>query len=433
MRHSRTTIGFGRLCTAALTLVMAITMALCMAPCAAFADDGEAPTATNLNESEIAMTDDGACGVMAEAGATIVANALNVQTKGAKACAVLASAADSAVSITNSQLSTSGSEAPLFSSAGTLEADNVQGMATKSPLATVVETGSIIVTCSTLESSYAGNTKDTLPTSAVTLYGTSAIDATSTKRATALFQASGSTLKSAIDSGAFFYLTNTQANILLVDDALDFDADKAKLLVAAGSDVASDISPTSDTTPFGTAGKNGATVTFTAYDQKLEGDVAVDSISSVGFFLLDGSMWTGSCDITANAAGTDLADNLTVNIDATSGWVVTKNSTVSSLNIEKGGKLVDEEGKAVAIVDADGNKLVDGASDVEVAVSDTFSTAVKTTDANKPKGSAIDRTAFDEEFGTSTAFGTNGSSTSKSDEERAAELQAIIVAWFDNL
>ena len=433
MQHTSTATGLGRLFAAILALTMALAMALCMTPVAAFADDEEAATTTNLNENDISTTDDDACGVIAKAGATIIANALNVQTKGARASAVSASASDSAVSIVNSQLSTSGSEAPLLSSAGTLEAENVQGTATKSPIVSVLETGSVLVANSTLESSYAGNAKDALPTSAIALYGTSAIDATSEKRAPALFQATGSTLKSAIDSGAFFYLTNTQANILLVGNILDFDTSKAKLLMAAGSDVASDLSPTSDTASFGTAGKNGATVTLTAIEQKLEGDIVVDSISSVDIFLLDGSSWTGSCDITANAAGADLADNIAVNIDATSGWVVTEDSTVSSLNIEKGGKLVDADGKAVTIVDADGNKLVDGASDVEVAVADTFTTTVKTTDANSPKGSAIDRTAFDEEFGTSTAFGTNGTSTSPTDEERAAELQAIIVAWFNNL
>lgn len=421
-----------------LPLIMAafvaalLTAALCTAPLAAFADDGEAAVSF-LNESDIDKTDDGACGLLADAGITVIANALNVQTKGNQAAAVSTSAADSVVSITNSQLSTKGSEAPLLSSTGTLEADNVQGTAEKSPIASIVEEGSMLVANSTLESAYAGDSKGTLPTSAIVLYRTSTVDATTSQRATALFQATESALKSAISSGSFFYVTNTKASIALSGNTLDFDANKVKLLTVVGSDITSGIASSKSGSSFGAAGKNGATVTFTARNQKLEGDVEVDSISSTSFFLLDGSTWKGACDITANAAGADLADNITVNVDATSGWIVTKNSTVSSLNIEKGGKLVDENGKAVAIVDADGNTLVDGASDIEVTVADDFTTTVKTTDANKLQVSAIDRTDFDEEFGTATAFGANGSSSAKTDEERAAELQAIIVEWFRGL
>lgn len=388
---------------------------------------------SNANEAEITTTDNGACGLFADAGATIIANALTVQTKGSQAVAVATSASGGTVSIVNSQLATSGTDAPLLSSAGTMEADNVQGISDQSPIASVVEEGSLLIADSILESSYAGSSKDALPTSAIALYRSSEIDTTTSKTGTALFQASGSTLKSAIASGSFFYLTNTQANIVLFDNALDFDASKAKLLTAAGSTVTSGLTTKNAGDVHGAAGKNGATVTFTAIDQELEGDIEVDSISSASVFLLEGSMWTGSSAITANSAGTDLANNIAVNIDASSGWVVTENSTVSTLNIEKGGMLVDERGKAVTIVDADGNKLVDGASDVEVTVSEPFSTTVTTTDANKLKSSTVDRTAFDGEFGTSTAFGTNGSNTTLTDEERAAELKAIVVSWFRNL
>ena len=440
-----------------LALAIALAITLCAAPFAAFADDDAASDTAAVtdaadktsaakhglhakdtqtahsNEAEITTADDGACGLFADAGAAIIANALTVQTKGNLAAAVATSAKGGTVSIANSQLSTSGTDAPLFSSAGTIEADNIQGTASQSPIAAVVEEGCLIIASSTLESSYTDAAKDAVPTSAIALYRTTAIDTTASKIGTAKFQASGSTLTSTIESGSFFYLTNTQASIVLFENDLDFDTDKAKLLTAAGSDATSGLSTKDDDATFGTAGKNGATVTFTAIDQKLEGDIEVDSISSASLFLLEDSKWSGACDITANPAGTDRADNIIVNIDASSGWIVTDDSTISTLNIEKGGMLVDGEGKAVTIVDADGNTLVDGASDVKVAVTDAFSTTVKTTDANKLLGSTIDRTAFDGEFGTSTAFGTNGSSASLTDEERAAELKAVIVSWFRNL
>ena len=437
-----------------------LAFSLAIAPLSAFADEAsEAPaeaetTASNSGESSSAVkhalhavasqtihsndtplstTAEGACGLFVEKGATIIANALAVETKGDGAAAVATSAEGGSVSITNSQLATAGSGSPLMFSAGVVEADNVQGTAAKSALAVIEGAGSILVNSSSLASSGADSVNGTLPTSAVALYRTETIDASTDQVQTAFFQASKSSLDSAIDSGSFFYLTNTTATIVLQDNKLDFNSDKAKLLVAKGSDATSALTPSNNSTVFGTAGKNGATVSFTALDQSLSGNIEVDSISSVDFYLLDGSMWTGTSDVTANAAGADLATNITVNIDATSGWIVTEDATVSALNIAKGGKLVDADGKAVTIVDADGNKLVDGASDVKVSVTNEFSTTVKTSSANALQSATVDRTAFDEEFGTSTTFGTNGAGAAQSDEERAAELKAFIIDWFQNL
>ena len=464
MRNAARTIESLRTRTSRVALSALLALSLSAAPLTAFADDEGAAenaseeTATpetneannaaaikhglyaaatqtaHSNEAAVNTAVDAACGLYAESGATIIANALTVQTQGNQSAAVATSDTGGAISITNSTIGTSGADSPLLYSAGTVEADNVVGSAAKSALACIQGQGRIMIAGSSLASSYAGSKSDSPSANAIAIYRTDAIDTTSSQISSTLFQASGSKLASAIESGSFFYLTNTTAAIVLSDTDLDFDSEKAKLFVASGSDATSTLVPTNNTaTTYGTAGKNGATATFTALDQKLEGDIEVDSISSLDFFLLNGSTWTGAADITSNSAGADLASNIVVNVDATSGWIVTKNSTVSTLNIEKGGKLVDASGKAVTIVDADGNKLVDGASDVKVTVNDEFSTTVKTTDANRLQASAIDRAAFDAEYGTSTTFGTNGADSIVSDEERVAELQAIITEWFLNL
>ncbi len=440
---------------ARLTLSALLALSLTGAPLAAFGDDeasddgaSQATEATTVqhglyasanqtvhsNEAAVSTTADVACGLYAEGDAIIIANALTVQTQGSQSAAVATSGNGGTISIANSELSTAGADSPLLFSTGVLEADNVTGTAATSPLACIQEQGRIVIAGSSFVSAYAGSKGDSPAANAISLYHTEAIDTTSSQSAAALFQASGSKLESAIESGSFFYLTNTTAAIVLSDTDVSYDTDKAKLLVACGSDTTSTLVPTAGTaTTYGTAGKNGATATFTALDQKLEGDIEVDSISSLDLFLLDGSTWTGAASITSNSSGADLASNIVVNVDATSGWTVTADSTVSTLNIEKGGSLVDANGKSVTIVDSDGNKLVDGASNVKVTVTDEFSTTVKTTDANKLQPSIVDRTAFDEEYGTSTTFGTNGADATASDEERAAALQTIITEWFMNL
>jgi hypothetical protein len=48
---------------------------------------------------------------------------------------------------------------------------------------------------------------------------------------------------------------------------------------------------------------------------------------------------------------------VTVNLDGTSKWVVTGNSTVTNLNAAEGAQIVDEDGKTVTIV-ANGKTVV---------------------------------------------------------------------------
>ena len=222
-----------------------------------------------------------------------------------------------------------------------------------------------------------------------------------------------------------FYLTNTSAKVVLSNTELDFDSDAANLITAAGNDANN----------WGTAGSNGAIAAFTGINQDLEGNVEVDTISTVDFFLLDGSTWEGASDIVDNAKASTNAEHLNVYIDSTSEWIVTDDSTVSNLNLAKGGKLVDKQGKAVKVADADGNVLVEGASDIMVYVNDVFSTSVSTTEANAIEAADIDRSAFDEMFGITTTFGENGNAalgTTDEEQEVEATKQAII-DWFHNL
>lgn len=372
------------------------------------------------NEEDISTAAEGACGVYAASGGTVVANALSVQTAKGASAAVATSAEGGSISIANSQLKTAGTDSPLLQSAGTVEVDNVDGVANTSQIARLSGSGSIVIAGSSLASNSAGTLSSDPIANGIILYRETSGDGEQQSGKSALFQASGSTLSSNILSGAFFYLTNTTATIVLADTDLDFDTEKALLLEASANSAGT----------WGATGKNGATVTFTALDQDLDGDIDVDSLSSVDLYLLEGSKWKGAASITANSAGTALSNNITVNIDSTSGWTVTENSTVSILNIEKGGSLVDAKGKSVTIVDADGNTLVDGASDVKVSVTGEFSTTVKTSDINGLRASTIDRAAFDDQLGTSTAFGTNGTDSATADEEKAAALQQLVSEWF---
>ena len=137
--------------------------------------------------------------------------------------------------------------------------------------------------------------------------------------------------------------------------------------------------------------------------QSTSGGVTADTISSVDLYLLDGAAWIDAATVTDNAAagsGTGTASDapITVNVDGTSTWVVTKDTTISALNVASGG-----DGNTVTIV-ANGKTVVSGSGDVTVTVTGSYSTSVSAGSDTELSSDTIDRSEFDSRFGTSTAW-----------------------------
>lgn len=196
-----------------------------------------------------------------------------------------------------------GSGSPLLYSTGDIQVNNVSGTSSGSQIAGMEGLNTILIKDSTLESTVTGKTaSDPIAT---------ASSSTSPPRATRK-PAPASTPRSSrsiphsappIGSGSMFYFTNTTADVVLQNTELDFD--------------------------------------------------------------------TGAATITDNAAagsGTGTASDapITVNVDGTSTWVVTKDTTISALNVASGG-----DGNTVTIV-ANGKTVVFGSGDVTVTVTGSY-------------------------------------------------------------
>lgn len=357
------------------------------------------------NGVKISTTAGNSRGLDATYGGTIIANDMDITTQGDHSASLATDRGGGYVSVTNSTLSTAGSGSPLLYSTGDIEVDNVTGTASGSQIAGMEGLNTILINNSDLTSTITDKTASDPIANGIIIYQSTSGDAESTTGETATFQATDSTLTSKIESGAMFYVTNTQANILLSGTTLDFDSENVNLMTIAGN---------SDNN-WGTAGSNGGTVTFTADGETLSGNISVDTISSLDFYLLNGTTYTGAMEITENADASDASEApITVSVSSDSTWVVTADTTITNLNAEDGAKIVDADGKTVTIV-ADGENVVEGDSDYTVTVSGTYSTNVTTDEDNETVISgnsgttAIDRSAFDEYYSTSTTYGSNKS------------------------
>ena len=79
---------------------------------------------------------------------------------------------------------------------------------------------------------------------------------------------------------------------------------------------------------WGTSGKNGGNVILNAKNQKIEGDILVDNISTLDLSLKNGSSYSG----TINSENT--AQKIDITLDSSSTLTLTGDSYISSLNNE---------------------------------------------------------------------------------------------------
>lgn len=169
------------------------------------------------------------------------------------------------------------------------------------------------------------------------------------------FEMVGGTLTA--ENGGMFYTTNTESTFILFGVEITCAQDSEFLLKCTGN---------SNQRGWGTSGANGADCHFTAIEQILEGDVIWDSISQLDFYLTEGSVLTGAFTQDETNAGNGGDGYAALYIDGSSSWIVTGDSTLSSLSCE--GTITDAEGNSVSIVGTDGTVYVSGSSSFTITV-----------------------------------------------------------------
>ena len=216
---------------------------------------------------------------------------------------------------------TSGRGSPLIYSTGNITLDNSKGTAYVSQIACIEGKNSIELTNSDLTGYAEGNRKDGdnyVDLGGVFIYQSMSGDA---DVGTSLFTAKDSKLSIAEDSSVYkeapmFHVTNTACVISLDNTELSF-----------GSGTFLEISGQNQ---WGTTGSNGGVAKLNTNNEKIDGNVIVDNISSLNWTMKN-TEFKGQINSTGNT---------TVNVAEGSTWTLTGDSSVSSLavsgNIEYG-------------------------------------------------------------------------------------------------
>lgn len=176
------------------------------------------------------------------------------------------------------------------------------------------------------------------------------------------FEMVGGTLTA--NAGGMFYTTNTQSTFIL---------DSVDITYAENSDFFLRCTGNANARGWGQSGENGADCSFTGINQAMTGDVIWDRISTLDFYATQSSVLTGAVVEDTTYSGGSGEGYCNVYIDETSSWVVTGDSSLTSLSCV--GTITDADGNTVSVVGTDGTVYVEGTSQYTITV-DSYSDTV---------------------------------------------------------
>lgn len=277
-------------------------------------------TTVNISESMITTTADNSGGIQTTGGGTTNATNLVVSTSGNSSAAIRSDRGGGTVNVDGGSYVSNGYNSPAVYSTADITVKNAFLTANNSEALVIEGKNSI-----TLENcTVTGNMSDTKGSSSeenvhnVMIYQSMSGDA---DVGTSTFSMTGGTLTA--KNGDMIYVTNTHCALTLSGVTIqNEDADGALLRVVGNS----------ASHGWGTAGSNGAQVEFTADNQTLNGDIVVDTISTLNMKLTGGSTFTGTINIVDNAQnGTAVSNNAVVTIESGCTWTLTGDCVITSL------------------------------------------------------------------------------------------------------
>lgn len=275
-------------------------------------------TTVNINDTTITTTGDNSGGIQTTGGGITNAKNLTITTSGNSSAAIRSDRGGGTVMVDGGCYTTNGYNSPTIYSTALIDVKNATLIANNSEALVVEGKNSISLTNCTIT----GNMSDTLGSSSkinvhnIMLYQSMSGDATI---GTSTLSLTNCILNG--KNGDMIYVTNTIANINLCNSEITNEDSNAYLLRVTGNDASNG---------WGNVGENGGQVTLVASNQQLNGNMLVDSISTLDLTLKDNSNFTGTIELTTNG-NTTFDNNVFVTIEEGSVWNLTGDVVISSL------------------------------------------------------------------------------------------------------
>lgn len=348
-------------------------------------------------DTTIQTTKDTSGGIHVAGGGTLYAWDLNVETQGASSAAIRSDRGSGTMVVDGGTYTSSGSGSPAVYTTADITVHDAALTATGSEAVCIEGLNTLRLFDCDLTGNMPDNEQNDC-TWTVILYQSMSGDS---EVGNSIFSMEGGSLTS--QNGGLFYTTNTECDIVLSGVQINASEDDDFLLQVTGN---------TNARGWGTSGANGSQCTFTGISQELAGGIIYDSISSLDFYLTDGSTLAGYFVDDETWAGDGGDGYCNVYIDSDSTWTVTADSLVDALY--NAGTITDEDGNTVTIKGEDGTVYVEGNSAYTITVA-SYSTEDNTSGADTMTSWS------DYEVARPAEVGGTGTVSVATDETQAAE------------
>ncbi len=295
-------------------------------------------------------------GIHAAGGGTLYAWNLNVTTEGGSSAAIRSDKGGGTMVVDGGTYTTNGTGSPAIYSTADITVHDADLTANNSEATCIEGLNTIrLFDCNLSGSMPADNEQNDVLWNVI-VYQSMSGDA---EEGNGTFEMSGGTLTA--KAGGMFYTTNTQSTFILNDVDITYAENSDFFLRCTGN---------ANGRGWGSSGANGADSTFTGISQEMTGDVIWDKISTLDFYATEGSTLTGAVVEDTTYSGGSGEGYCNVYIDESSSWIVTGDSTLTSLSCA--GTITDADGNAVSVVGTDGTVYAEGTSQYTITV-DSYS------------------------------------------------------------
>ena len=305
-------------------------------------------------DTDIYTKQDTSGGIHAAGGGTLYAWDLDVETDGESSAAVRSDRGGGKMVVDGGSYISNGTGSPAVYSTADIAINDAELTANGSEAICIEGHNSIHLYDSDLKGNMSDDSQNDCAWNVI-LYQSMSGDS---EIGNSTFEMNGGTLKA--ENGGMFYTTNTESTITLSGVNITYAEDSEFFLRCTGN---------KNQRGWGQSGENGADCLFTAVKQDMEGDIIWDSISSLDFYMADGSTLKGAVIDDEACAGENGEGycNLYIGEDCT--WTVTGDSVLTRLSCA--GTILDENGKTVTVKGSDGSIYVEGDSSYTITV-DTY-------------------------------------------------------------
>ena len=304
-----------------------------------------------VSDTTISTKQDTSGGIHVAGGGTMTAKNLTVTTEGASSAAIRSDRGGGTMDVTGGSYTSNGSGSPAVYCTADISIADATLTATGSEAVCIEGLNSLTLKNCDLTGDMPENEQNDC-TWTVILYQSMSGDS---EVGNSTFSMTGGSLTS--QNGGLFYTTNTESTFYISDVTLNNSDSDDFLLKCTGN---------SNARGWGTTGANGADCKFTADTQTMEGSIIWDSISTLEVSLTNDSVWTGAFVQDESNAGNGGDGYANLSVDSSSTWLVTGDSTLSSLSCA--GTIQDAKGNTVTIQGTDGTVYVEGTSSYTITV-----------------------------------------------------------------